>query len=102
MSDDRIEPRIMASSTVRPTLVVAPPTPARPAELTPGVSSAADVRAVVLAMKSKDAAKLLEPLGYVVDLVPDDGSSDPKPRGSNAERVRLTVADGKVTGVEFG
>ena len=53
-------------------------------------------------MKSKDAAKLLEPLGYVVDLVPDEGSSDPKRRGSNAERVILTVADGKVTGVAFG
>ena len=102
MSDDKIEPRIMASSTVRPTLVVAPAASARPAGLTPGVSSAADVGAAVLGMKSKDAAKLLEPLGYVVDLVPDEGSSDPKRRGSNAERVILTVADGKVTGVAFG
>ena len=101
MSDDKIEPRIMASSTVRPTLVVAPSTSARAPELTPGVSSAADVEALVLGMKSKDAAKLLEPIGYVVDLVPE-GSSDPEPRGSNAERVILTVADGKVTGAAFG
>ena len=102
MSDGKIEPRIMASSTVRPTLVVAPATAARTPELTPGVSSVADVKAVVLGMTSKDATKLLEPIGYVVDLVPAEGSSDPKRRGSNAERVILTVADGKVTGVAFG
>jgi hypothetical protein len=99
MPDNTIEPRIMASSTVRPTLVVAPSTPARTPRLIPGVSTADDVRAVVLGMKPKDATRLLEPLGYVVHLVPAEAPSE---RGSNAERVMLTVADDRVTGVAFG
>ena len=102
MADDTIEPRIMASSTVRPTLVVAPSPPARTPGLTPGVSTADDVQAVVLGMKPKDATRLLEPLGYVVDLVPAGGSSDLDAHGSNAEHVILTVMDGTVTGVAFG
>ena len=102
MADSSIEPRIMASSTVRPTLVVAPSTPARTPGLTPGVSTADDVQAVVLGMKPKDATRLLEPLGYVVDLVPADEGSEPDARGSNAERVILTVAVDRVTGVAFG
>jgi hypothetical protein len=102
MADDKIEPRIMASSTVRPTLVVAPSTPARTPGLTPGVSTVDDVKAVVLGMTPREATRLLEPLGYVVDLVPAEGSSEADGRGSNAERVILAVTDGRVTGVAFG
>lgn len=102
MSDDKIEPRIMASSTVRPTLVLAPSPAVRSPGLTPGVSSAAEVRAVVLGMKSRDARRLLEPLGYVVHLAPADEALDPEAHGSNAERAILTVVHGRVAGVDFG
>ena len=104
MSDDTIEPRIMASSTVRPTLVVAPSlgrSPAHP-ELTPGISTVEDVAAVVVGMTAKAAAKLLEPRGYVVSVLSPDDQLESQARGSNAECVNLTVVHGKVTHVAFG
>ena len=102
MADDTLEPLIMASSTIRPTLVKAPSSAARTTGLTPGVSTADDVQAVVLGMKAKEATRLLEPLGYVVDLTPASDGSGPDARGANAERVILAIADGRVTGVAFG
>jgi hypothetical protein len=105
MSDSTIEPRIMASSTVRPTLVVAP-SMGRPSahspELTPGISTVEDLAAVVVGMTAKAATKLLEPRGYVVRVLSPEDELESQARGSNAECVDLTVVDGKVTHVSFG
>lgn len=101
MSDDTIEPRIMASSTVRPTLVVAPSTrqaSAHAPELTPGVSTAEEVTAVVVGMTWKAARKLLEPRGFIVRSV--TGEDDPsEPPAPNGERANLTIIDGMVARV---
>ncbi len=105
MSDGTIEPRIMASSTVRPTLVVAP-SMGRPSghahELTPGISTVEDVAAVVVGMPVKAATKLLEPRGYVVHVVSVDDRHESQAHGTNAECVNLTVGEGKVSHVAFG
>ncbi len=101
MSDDRIEPRIMASSTVRPTLVVAPSTrqaPSHAPELTPGISTAEDVTAVVVGMTWKAAKKLLEPRGFIVRAVAPD-AAQPEPPAPNGECANLTIIDGKVAHV---
>jgi hypothetical protein len=105
MSDSTIEPRIMASSTVRPTLVVVP-SMGRPSghtqELTPGISTVEDVAAVVVGMTAKAATKLLEPRGYVVRAVSVDEQHESLARGTNAECVNLTLVEGKVSHVAFG
>ncbi len=105
MPDGTIEPRIMASSTVRPTLVVAPAmrqTSTHSPELTPGVSTVDDVAGAVVGMTSKAAKKLLEPRGFVVRVLSEDEGQRSQALGSNAECANLTVVDGKVTHVAFG
>jgi hypothetical protein len=99
MSDDRIQPRIMASTTVRPTLVVAPlagHAEAHSPELTPGISTSQDVRDAVVGMTWKSAKKLLEPQGFIVRAL-STGEVPAEPVGSTGECVDLTVVDGKVT-----
>lgn len=105
MPDGTIEPRIMASSTVRPTLVVAPSmrrTSARSPELIPGVSTVDDVAGAVVGMTSKAAKKLLEPRGFVVRVLSGDEGQQSQAPGSNTECANLTVVDGKVTHVTLG
>jgi hypothetical protein len=105
MPDDTIEPRIMASSTVRPTLVVAPAlkqSSAHSPELTPGISTVEDVAGAVVGMTPKAARKLLEPRGFVVRVLSGDQGQQSQVLGSNAECANLTVVDGKVTHVAFG
>lgn len=75
MPDDKIGPRIMSSSTVRPTIVQAPAmrSDRHAPELTPGVSTVAQVRAVVTGMTVKAAKSRLEAHGFETRVVSRDG-----------------------------
>ena len=66
MPDDKIAPRIMASTTVRPTIVAAQSVPAtaHALELTPGVSTVEQVQSAVVGATAKAATKQLEALGF--------------------------------------
>jgi hypothetical protein len=101
MSDDRIEPRIMASTTIRPTIVT--PTSMRPdgrsTELTPAVSTVDQVRAVVMGMTANAARTRLEALGFEVRVVSRDGKPDEEIGGANGECANLSVVEGKVADV---
>jgi hypothetical protein len=61
MPDDTISPRIMASTTVRPTIVAARSAPrtAHAPELTPGVSTVEQVQAAVVGAKLNAALAVL-------------------------------------------
>ncbi len=103
MTDDHVNPRIMASTTVRPTLVVADPVRSSTDshELTAGISSEAHVKAAVLGTRLKAATRRLEAVGFQVRVVSRDGQPDQEPAGGRGECANLSIVDDRVADLDL-